>query len=419
MTEKPKKAAALNTGVSVIKSKLPAVKPKRQYGDFDEFVALADRIVRTADAIEATCNRLNDDEDFRMTFFTVQEAEGHLKQLPKLKAALAEFEEAREWHDRDEFYERRNDKWRLSLREVSEKIGQLLASIPNSNPGSAEAAAAFAARMIEEVYAARPDACTLESACRHIVRTMKFVSIAEVLKAIDEQGTLWRGRRDANPESGAGIDGLIEYWQGELTTAIATGTARIEEAEVQEKERQKQIAQEEQARRENNARYAREREERIAREAAEREAASAAAVQERKERRAQWAEARAASRAEEAFRDWFQLLMISHGIFIGQHVRYAARPRTITWFVTRLAKGFHPEPSDAFVRILIEQVAVERPSITVDQLESVCGCVLRWQDNLSVSSVLRAVHEAQVQAGELPPDDDDDDDDHDYDRDNA
>jgi hypothetical protein len=144
MTNTPKSAALKNTGIAVIKSEVPSVKPKRQYGEFDRFVAIGDWLVAAFKGVSAACERLVDD-DFKITIYAVEEAQDYLTRLPKLKAAMNEFKQGEEWFNREELYENGNtERWTLSRRVIAETIGLLLASFPNSNPGSAKVVAKMA-----------------------------------------------------------------------------------------------------------------------------------------------------------------------------------------------------------------------------------------------------------------------------------
>jgi hypothetical protein len=73
--------------------------------------------------------------------------------------------------------------------------------------------------LIEEVVAATPDVEVLESACRHIRRTSKFIpTVSELLDAIADQKKLWDAYWDAT--------NLIDEWADHLRQKLATETER-------------------------------------------------------------------------------------------------------------------------------------------------------------------------------------------------
>ena len=192
-----------STALEVVKSaqKLPAVRRKREYGDFDAWVASVDKLEAFVERVASDVYQLSDRFDW------LEEPDDHYIDLERAKQQLAgaetnvrlakerlpAFPGARKrlakalrdhkWYDREELYEvkgsSKNGEMTLSRRVVSEQIALLLASYQNSRPGTPKV---FGKMLIEEVYAYRPNACVLESACRRVRRQKSFPpSIAEVL----------------------------------------------------------------------------------------------------------------------------------------------------------------------------------------------------------------------------------------------
>jgi hypothetical protein len=395
-----KKSAALKSNVPVVKSPVPAVRDAIR--DFDDWMKRGEFLLHISTEYVEPAWYVDDEESpTQADLDNVKYAAAFVRGTSVQEAARI-FDAGWEWFNHDKLYEpcpsspdllNVHSNRVLTQSTVRKMLATAFATI-NQEPKNKEE---YGRTLVRVIIAAKPSAPALQAACREIATTMTFLpSEAELLKILREQMEKW----------GALLEVDVEEWRARFDDyLIPKLQAKLIEREAQEKQREHE-------RQENIARYARERDERIAREAAEKQARLEKAEQERQARRVEFQAYRAQRAEAEAFRDWFKLLMISLGIFIGgQHVRYAARRSTVAWYVTRLAKGFHPEPSETFVRILVEEVAAELPPVTVAQLEAACGFVLRWEDSLSVASVLATVREAQVQAGaRLPPRDDDDED---------
>jgi hypothetical protein len=256
-----------STAVEVVKSpKLPATKREREYGDFDAFVVNADKLVAFFSGVDKAIDRLVFDDQFEWVDkpdhygidlerekqkihsakYDVESARHALSQFPQARKRLAAFKRDVKWYDRKELYEIRGkgkrETWTLSRRVVTEQIAVLLASFPNSRPGTPKV---FGRMLTEEVYANNPNACTLESACRRVRREKDFPpSIAEVLKAIDKEGDAWCNRWALQDENGGDA---ADYFQRRLENAIAEAEPLIAEAEAKLAEREaKEKAAEEQ-----------------------------------------------------------------------------------------------------------------------------------------------------------------------------
>lgn len=81
------------------------------------------------------------------------------------------------------------DIYHPSVKHMAERLAMLVGSFPNAGPHSPEI---FASMMVAYVAAEEPSMMVLESACRQLVETQKFVpAISEVLEAIREQQRVW------------------------------------------------------------------------------------------------------------------------------------------------------------------------------------------------------------------------------------
>jgi hypothetical protein len=262
-----------NTAVAVVKSpQLPATPPKREYGDFDAFVENADNLLSFFGRISEREERLYDiqfewvewgdncpidleqaKQQIQSAKWTVDSARHLLTQFSWARKRLAECKRDERWYDRKELYQikgkGKREKWTLSRRVVSEQIAVLLGSFQNVRPGTPEA---FSKMMIEEVYAANPNACVFESACRHLRRTEEDFapSIAKVLKAIKNECEAWSDRWE-----------LLRYdgddMRRDLEKAIAEAEAKIAPAEAKLAEREAKAKAEEERRKAYQEAYAR------------------------------------------------------------------------------------------------------------------------------------------------------------------
>jgi hypothetical protein len=246
------KTVPLKNAVETVKSQLPATPPKREYADFDAFVVNADKLVAFFDAVWKDEERLGDigfewvewpdhrpinleeaKAAIQLAKTRVRSARYWLPQFQQARKRLAEFKRDEKWYDRKELYEvkgkGKRQKWTLSRRVVSEQIALLLASFQNSRPGTPKV---FGRMLTEEVYAKNPNACTLESACRHVRREHDFPpSIAELLKAIKKESAAWGDRWET-------LDCDIDRIQQRLEKSIAKAEAKIAPAEAKLAERE-------------------------------------------------------------------------------------------------------------------------------------------------------------------------------------
>jgi hypothetical protein len=170
--------------------------------------------------------------------YSVQSARNALSGFPQIRKPLAEFKRDLKWYDRKELYDikrkGKQEQRTLSRRVVSEQVGLLLASFQNSRPGTPKV---FGRMVVEEVYANKPNACVLESACRHVRRNQDFPpSIAEMLKAIDKEGSAWCPRWEWLDD----VDGIdtADYRRSLLESAIAKAESMLAQAQANFAERE-------------------------------------------------------------------------------------------------------------------------------------------------------------------------------------
>ncbi len=261
------KAALLkSTAVDVVQSQLPAKPAKREYLDFDRFVAALDELVGFFNAIEREIDDLDFEEYHGGTFDDLERmrtlvgianekldyARGRLPAFGDVQRRLAEVKRDAKWYDRKELYDitrkGKREQWWLSRRVVAEQMALLLASFQNSRPGTPKV---FGRMMTEEVYANGPNACVLESACRQVRREKDFPpSIAEVLKAIEKQGQAWCDRWSVLDDEWyinsmerrfksaiADAESKLGEMQAKLTEQEAAEAKRVAAREARERER--------------------------------------------------------------------------------------------------------------------------------------------------------------------------------------
>src|SRR6516164_6021469 len=170
MSEK-KKSAPLQSKQAVIKSaaKLPALKHKGEWVEFDAYVEAARRLDQLSDAV------LNHEQG--NPTWGLPSADG-------LQASYDEFERYWKMFERDELYRKRNkERWvkrpkddnhpgggyytktEITRRVVLEKIGLLVGSFPNATPHNMET---YVGMLAEEIIAANPRVSVLEATFREL-----------------------------------------------------------------------------------------------------------------------------------------------------------------------------------------------------------------------------------------------------------
>jgi hypothetical protein len=248
------KTVAHSTAIQVVKSaeKRPAQPEKREYGEFDKFVENVDTLSDVSDRISHYEDRV-----CGVKFEWVNKAEHVYLDLDEAKkqilaakssvqlarrALTSEFAWAQKlmkrckrdekWYDRMELYDKKGKGKRtkeiLSRRVVSEQMALLVSCIPNTKPGSPEV---FGRMLTEEIYARSPNACVLESACRDMRRTKKFLTIAEMYEALDKAQEQWSSRWDV-------LTWDIDETREQLEKFVAMTEAEIVEAEAKLAERE-------------------------------------------------------------------------------------------------------------------------------------------------------------------------------------
>jgi hypothetical protein len=201
----------------------PTQSPKRDYAAFDKFAKLGDEL----NDLFWTLTRprpCNARDAHKLTADYVRNAEQSIKILRTTYAtALKKFWHEWQFYDRVELYET-SDKTQIKHRVVEDQVGVLLAGFANANPG---APIVVATMLVDEVYCAAPRPCELESACRQIRRTMKFVpTVCEMLEALREQKEKWDERCEVFEDihTADDIDDTLAEWCENLERSISAKT---------------------------------------------------------------------------------------------------------------------------------------------------------------------------------------------------
>jgi hypothetical protein len=80
----------------------------------------------------------------------------------------------------------------IKRKIVAEKVSDMLGAFPNLGPHDPQR---YIPRIVNEIIAALPSACVLESTTRRIVREKTFPpTVAEVLNILREEKELWQDR---------------------------------------------------------------------------------------------------------------------------------------------------------------------------------------------------------------------------------
>jgi hypothetical protein len=180
-----KKTAALNNAVSVVRSqKLPATPKPVPWREFNRFVEAADSLEEYVGGLNGIRFKLSDD-DGRTSGDVADDAEFCQGLVARVKAGFELF-------DRPDKYD---DEGTLSEAHVAKRLGVMVGAIPTAKPGNPEE---FASMLVAHVGAVEGlTVVALESACREILETQKFISIAEVMKVVREHVKHWHSRRSA------------------------------------------------------------------------------------------------------------------------------------------------------------------------------------------------------------------------------
>jgi hypothetical protein len=201
----------------------PPAQVRRQYADFDRFVAIANKIVAHVDAACELCTKIGewlDGAGPEPSRREIEHAEHLAAQGAGATELMAKFEEADAYYNRAELYDHcgTNDE-AISRRFVAEQIGVLIGSAFPNPPQSPDI---YGPMLIEEVIAAGPSALAVESVCRQIRRTATTRTPpqpAQFLKLLNQQSEYWYNVR-ASTEN-------VATWQRELEAMIRQAKERL------------------------------------------------------------------------------------------------------------------------------------------------------------------------------------------------
>jgi hypothetical protein len=178
-------------------SKLTVVQKQAAptFASFDKFAEWAEYIAQTHKSL---CNVI-DKAEVSARSVAIKDTGEAIEYAYKsgFKHSIPNIEE-RFWeesnrHGPSEHYD--EETFAISRAKAAEKLALLIDSFPTSNIPNPKA---FTALLLEEVLAAEPCPLALESACRHIRRTSKFMpAISEVLTVLKQKQEFWGKARDA------------------------------------------------------------------------------------------------------------------------------------------------------------------------------------------------------------------------------
>jgi hypothetical protein len=171
---------AKNAG-ALVKSKPP------KWRDFNRFVADFDRLKEYYDELQA--NRVGR-ADYPMCSadFDDEEAERCQELVARCKAGNERFDRPSNYDDPDDD----ESSSPLSREYIAKRLTVMVASIPTVNPSSPEG---FMRMLIEHVSAVEGlTEPALESSCREIVETLKFLTVAEAMPVIHKHVDKWGDR---------------------------------------------------------------------------------------------------------------------------------------------------------------------------------------------------------------------------------
>jgi hypothetical protein len=209
---------------------LPTLWAGRGYADFDDFEGLGETLVHQVRSIEKIAEQLEEAiEKGNVTQRHIDIAEEALASWRWSDSAdFEEYKQMFKYWERDELYQKLKKpkcdhlgglvSYAIKDEVVGWHVAGLLAN-SSFNPASAEAGQIFTTTLIEEIKRARPSASAIESTCREIRRSEKFIKyppkIPEVLALLLKHEKAWS---DRNPESSS-VD--LEYSKDELREVVA------------------------------------------------------------------------------------------------------------------------------------------------------------------------------------------------------
>ncbi len=123
------------------------------------------------------------------------------------------------------------DSDRPVYSEVAKMITILMGSFPTSKIPEPEI---FVRALMDDVMALDPSFVEMESTCRELRKTKKFMpSVSEVIEELEEQKKLWDRRSE--------VVGYLEEWYDDLRPAIAKAKAKEEQRVKEAEERRAKV----------------------------------------------------------------------------------------------------------------------------------------------------------------------------------
>jgi hypothetical protein len=153
---------------------------------FNAFVRKCDEALESYNELGKLMRNLAPAYELRESFEIESERDDYKQQVAECREGLARFDPEHRY----------NEDHDLDVDYIADRLGVMIATIPNVNPHAPEG---FAPLLVANVQAFEElDALVLESACREIEQTMKFTpAVAELLAALRKHQALWMQRRRA------------------------------------------------------------------------------------------------------------------------------------------------------------------------------------------------------------------------------
>jgi hypothetical protein len=183
------KSAALKVNPPAVRShQLPDQPKPLPWKKFNRFAADAQELLEYVEEMRSI--RFGADDHTRTSVDVAEDAEWLAKLMAKVREGFAQF-------DHDDNYEEDADDGRvLKLSHIAKRLSVLAVSFPAGTPGSPEG---YLKMLIEHVSGIEVlSEVALESGCREIVETKKFLpAAAEVLTVLHKHTSDWYIRRKA------------------------------------------------------------------------------------------------------------------------------------------------------------------------------------------------------------------------------
>lgn len=195
-------------------AKLPATR-KLSVPDlrpFNAFVRKCDEALESYNELGKLLRNLAPVDELRHSWEIEAERDDYKQQVGECRDGLAIFDPEHRY----------NDVHDLDVDFIADRLGIMVATIPNVNPHAPEG---FPPLLVANVQAFDGlDALVLESACREIEQTIKFTpTVPELLVALKKHAALWTQRRRA-------INGLEDRCDRVIAALIAAEAKAREEA---------------------------------------------------------------------------------------------------------------------------------------------------------------------------------------------